>query len=94
MLVCVDNQGEFAAVSVYNLNRDVVQYGSTLLILDPILARVKLVDSAGFAGKSWMNVRVESVTKMLIDGKAVGPNAYRAPELAVTTNVSAGSKSN
>lgn len=35
VLVCVDNQGNFGSVSVYNLNREVVAYGSQLTILDP-----------------------------------------------------------
>jgi hypothetical protein len=40
----------------------------------------------------WTNVKVESVTKLLLDGRAIGPGGYRAPELSVSTSVSSAAK--
>jgi hypothetical protein len=42
VLICVDHRGDFGAVSVYNINRDVVKFESQLLILDPNFSRVAM----------------------------------------------------
>ena len=72
-LVCVDYEGEFVCLSLYNISKDFLQtinyMVSTFVVLDPVVKRIKMKDNDSGKVLEYPCIQVSDLQSLLVDGK-------------------------
>ena len=72
-LVCVDYEGEFVCLSLYNISKDFLQtinyMVSTFVVLDPVVKKIKMKDNESGKVFEYPCIQVSDLESLLVDGK-------------------------